>query len=85
MTLHKTARGAALGAAVVAASFATTTEVMAGGHGIDLSGKTVEWVIPFSETGGSAKMGQLLCATLERGTSRETDGCCEIHAGCRIN
>ncbi len=28
---------------------------MAGGHGIDLSGKTVEWVIPFSETGGSAK------------------------------
>ena len=53
MTLTKTARGAALGAAVVAASFATQT--VAGGHGIDLTGKTVEWVIPFSETGGSAK------------------------------
>ncbi|MCY4242414.1 MAG: tricarboxylate transporter [Rhodobacter sp.] len=28
---------------------------MAAGEGIDLEGKTVEWVIPFSETGGSAK------------------------------
>ena len=53
MTLKQTARGAALGAAVVAASFAT--QGVAGGHGIDLTGKTVEWVIPFSETGGSAK------------------------------
>ncbi|MEL6550312.1 MAG: tricarboxylate transporter [Pseudomonadota bacterium] len=31
------------------------TQSVAGGHGIDLSGKTVEWIIPFSETGGSAK------------------------------
>lgn len=31
------------------------TGAMAGGHGIDLEGKTVEWIIPFSETGGSAK------------------------------
>ncbi|MDE0211161.1 MAG: tricarboxylate transporter, partial [Boseongicola sp.] len=28
---------------------------MAASQGIDLKGKTVEWVIPFSETGGSAK------------------------------
>ncbi|MEM6620271.1 MAG: tricarboxylate transporter [Pseudomonadota bacterium] len=38
---------------LVAAAAASTA--MAGGHGIDLEGKTVEWVIPFSETGGSAK------------------------------
>ncbi|MEL6103139.1 MAG: tricarboxylate transporter [Pseudomonadota bacterium] len=31
------------------------TATFAGGHGIDLAGKTVEWIIPFSETGGSAK------------------------------
>ena len=53
MTLKQTARVAALGAVVTAASVAT--DAVAGGHGIDLSGKTVEWVIPFSETGGSAK------------------------------
>ncbi len=40
---------------VAAASAAFTTPSWAGGHGIDLTGKTVEWVIPFSETGGSAK------------------------------
>ncbi|WP_423212711.1 tricarboxylate transporter [Pseudaestuariivita atlantica] len=39
--------------AAAAATFATGAT--AGGHGIDLTGKTVEWVIPFSETGGSAK------------------------------
>lgn len=40
---------------VAAASAAFATPSWAGGHGIDLTGKTVEWVIPFSETGGSAK------------------------------
>jgi hypothetical protein len=30
-------------------------QAMADGHAIDLEGKTVEWIIPFSETGGSAK------------------------------
>ena len=54
MTGMKTTRRAALGlVAVATASFAT--QGFAGGHGIDLSGKTVEWIIPFSETGGSAK------------------------------
>ena len=54
MTVMKTTRRVAMGlVAAAAASFATSAT--AGGHGIDLTGKTVEWVIPFSETGGSAK------------------------------
>lgn len=55
MTISHTARRAALGVAAVAASFALTTTAHAEAHGIDLSGKTVEFVIPFSESGGSAK------------------------------
>ena len=40
----------------LAATFAVaSTGAFAGGHGIDLTGKTVDFVIPFSETGGSAK------------------------------
>ncbi len=42
-------------AAVLAAVSATSTAALADGHGLDLSGQTVEWIIPFSETGGSAK------------------------------
>ncbi|MEO0912512.1 MAG: tricarboxylate transporter [Pseudomonadota bacterium] len=54
MSTMKTTRRVAFGlVAAAAASFALQAE--AGGHGIDLSGKTVEWIIPFSETGGSAK------------------------------
>ncbi len=54
MSIIKTTRHAALG--LVAATAATFgTQAAAGGHGIDLAGKTVEWIIPFSETGGSAK------------------------------
>ncbi|MEL6452091.1 MAG: tricarboxylate transporter [Pseudomonadota bacterium] len=40
---------------VAAAAAGLATSASAGGHGIDLEGKTVEWIIPFSETGGSAK------------------------------
>jgi len=47
--LKKTLGALALSTAVVA------TQGAADGHAIDLSGKTVEWIIPFSETGGSAK------------------------------
>lgn len=54
MTIVKTTRRVAIGL-VTAAAATATTQATAGGHGIDLSGKTVEWVIPFSETGGSAK------------------------------
>ena len=54
MTLTNTTRRVAMGlAAAAAATFATNAG--AGEHGINLEGKTVEWVIPFSETGGSAK------------------------------
>ncbi len=54
MNLFKTTRRVATGlVAAAAASFAT--QAVAGGHGINLEGETVEWVIPFSETGGSAK------------------------------
>ena len=54
MSIMKTTRRVAVGlVAAAAASFAV--QANAGGHGIDLEGKTVEWIIPFSETGGSAK------------------------------
>ena len=52
MSLTKLTRRAAIG---LAAGAAMATSAVAGGHGIDLAGKTVEWIIPFSETGGSAK------------------------------
>ncbi|MDU8909765.1 tricarboxylate transporter [Aestuariicoccus sp. MJ-SS9] len=40
----------------LAAGFAVAaTSAFAGGHGLDMSGKTIEFVIPFSESGGSAK------------------------------
>ena len=44
-------RRAALSFALAAAA----TSVSAEAHSMDMSGKTVEWIIPFSETGGSAK------------------------------
>ena len=54
MSTLKTTRRMAMG--LVAAATATFgLQAHAGGHGIDLTGKTVEWIIPFSETGGSAK------------------------------
>ena len=39
--------------ALTMSSALVSTQAVAGG--LDLSGKTVEWIIPFSETGGSAK------------------------------
>jgi len=54
MSLFKTTRRTAM--SLVAAAAATFgLQANAAGHGIDLAGKTVEWIIPFSETGGSAK------------------------------
>ena len=47
-------RRAALGL-VTAVSATLAMVAMATSQGIDLKGKTVEWIIPFSETGGSAK------------------------------
>jgi hypothetical protein len=42
-------------ALAAAAMMIVPGNVLASSHGIDLNGKTVEWVIPFSESGGSAK------------------------------
>ena len=54
MSVFKTTRRVAC--SLIAAAAATfSLQANAGGHGIDLAGKTVEWIIPFSETGGSAK------------------------------
>lgn len=47
--LKKTLGALALTTAMVA------TQSAADGHTIDLAGETIEWIIPFSETGGSAK------------------------------
>ena len=47
--LKKTLGALALSTALV------TTQSAADGHQIDLSGQTIEWIIPFSETGGSAR------------------------------
>ena len=54
MTMLTTTKRLAMGL-LAAATFTFATQATAGGHGIDLEGKTVEWIIPFSETGGSAK------------------------------
>ena len=53
MTIFKPKRPLALALALSTALMGT--QALADGHGIDLEGKTVEWIIPFSETGGSAK------------------------------
>jgi len=50
MSLKNTTCAVAFG---VAATMATG--VYAASHSLDMAGKTVEWIIPFSETGGSAK------------------------------
>ncbi|MBT8328423.1 MAG: hypothetical protein KJN87_01865, partial [Desulfofustis sp.] len=52
MYISKITRWALIG---LAAATAFSTQAVASSHGIDLAGKTVEWVIPFSESGGSAK------------------------------
>ena len=52
MILKKLARQLALGVMCTAGALVPAQALA---EGIDLSGKTVEWVIPFSETGGSAK------------------------------
>ncbi|MEP1442385.1 MAG: tricarboxylate transporter [Hyphomicrobiales bacterium] len=36
----------------------------ADGHGVDMTGKTIEWTIPFSETGGSAKWANFFAPLL---------------------
>lgn len=54
MRMSKISRWLVLGCAATAAT-AVSTQAFATSHEIDLKGKTIEWVIPFSESGGSAK------------------------------
>ena len=51
MSYTSFARNAALSIAVAAAA----TTASADGHALNLEGETVEFIIPFSETGGSAR------------------------------
>lgn len=51
MNTNKMVRRAVFAAALASAALATSTNA----QGLDLSGETVEFVIPFSESGGSAK------------------------------
>jgi tripartite-type tricarboxylate transporter receptor subunit TctC len=57
MSITQTTRRVALGAvcAFAATTLAGTTAIAGGHGGVDMSGKTVEFVIPFSESGGSAR------------------------------
>lgn len=52
MYISKITRWAAIG---LAAATVFSSQAVASSHGLDLAGETVEWVIPFSESGGSAK------------------------------
>jgi len=58
MTIKNLARNAALG--LLATTFMTASAVAE----VDFSGKTIEWVIPFSETGGSAKWANFFAPLL---------------------
>ncbi len=55
MTFTALARRTATALLATAAFAFAAPQAHAGGHTMDMSGKTVEWIIPFSETGGSAK------------------------------
>ena len=65
MRITKFMRWLAFGCAAVAAT-AISTQAFAAGPGIDLKGKTVEWVIPFSESGGSAKWANFYAPLLSK-------------------
>ncbi len=54
MSVTQIARWAKLGL-MASAALTISIQAVASSDGIDLKGKTVEWVIPFSESGGSAK------------------------------
>jgi hypothetical protein len=49
--------------------------------GIDLSGKTVQFVIPFPRIGRLCKVGGFLRAAAQRGASGQSQSRGQIHAG----
>ncbi|GAB4391516.1 MAG: tripartite tricarboxylate transporter substrate-binding protein [Kiloniellaceae bacterium] len=65
MSVSKTTRRVALGflaAATAAATF--STQAAADNHGLNFEGETVEFLIPFSESGGSAKWANFFAPLL---------------------
>ncbi|MCT8160689.1 tricarboxylate transporter [Pseudoruegeria sp. SHC-113] len=57
--IKRTLASTAAAAALAVAGFATSAQA-----DVDFSGKTIEWVIPFSETGGSAKWANFFAPLL---------------------
>lgn len=55
MSVFQTTRGVAFGLAAAAAATALSTHAVAQSGDFNLEGETVEYVIPFSESGGSAR------------------------------
>jgi tripartite-type tricarboxylate transporter receptor subunit TctC len=55
MSVFQTTRGVAVGFAAAAAAAAFSTQAVAQSGDFNLAGETVEFVIPFSESGGSAR------------------------------
>ena len=58
MKLSNLIRRAAMATAV------TSTFALSAQADVDMSGKTIEWTIPFSETGGSAKWANFFAPLL---------------------
>ncbi len=59
-TMRRTVQGLLAGTATLAMG----TVAMADGHAVDLSGETIEFVIPFSESGGSARWANFFAPLL---------------------
>ena len=55
MKITESTRRPALGVVAASAILGLAGPELAGSHGPDLSGETVEFVIPYSESGGSAR------------------------------
>ena len=66
-------------AATAAVTF--STQAIASSHGIDLKGKTVEWVIPFSESGGSAKWSHFYAPLLSEALPGKPTGVVKFMPG----
>ena len=79
MTNFNFARRAVLGL-IAAASVAAPAAAE-----LDLEGKTVEWVIPFSETGGSAKWANFFGPLLSEALAWSTHRSCEVYARRRFD
>jgi len=64
MTVLKSMRRTAQALLAGTATLALSTTAMADGHGVDFAGETIEFVIPFSESGGSARWANFFAPLL---------------------